>query len=103
MIIAIDQEAIFKKNAFFCSYIKRKNITITLSVNLIPRTKTCLEFERVSLYWQMKKQLYIMYPTAFSLQKSQKFVIFFIVDICLLTSLELNPKISNPHVISKVV
>ena len=50
----------------------------------------------------MKKQLYIMYPKAFSVQKSQKFVIFLL--LLLLTSLKHNPKISNPNsVISKVV
>ena len=42
-------------------------------------------------------------PTVFMLQKPQKYNFFFIVDICLLTSLEHNPKISNPMVISKVV
>ena len=41
-------------------------------------------------------------PTVFKLHKPQKYD-FFIVDICLLTSLEHNPKISNPMVISKVV
>ena len=42
-------------------------------------------------------------PTVFMLQKPQKYDFFFIVDICLLTFLEHNPKISNPMVISKVV
>ena len=48
----------------------------------------------------LKCESFLRPPTGFRLQK---FMIFFIVVICLLTSLEHNPKISNPQVISKVV
>ena len=43
MLIAIDKEAMYLRNTFFC-------LTITMSSDLAQRTKTCLEFERIILY-----------------------------------------------------
>ena len=65
------------------------------------------DVERLHLGYSLQKMgdttFILRPPTVFMLQKPQKYDLFFIVDICLLTSLEHNPKISNPMVISKVV
>ena len=59
--------------------------------------------EKVDSVEGFKLKLNLRPPTGFRLQKLQIFLFFFIVVICLLTSLKHNPKISNPQVISKVV